>query len=77
MMSALVKILQEWWATLDGNEATVMDIAITTIEKLEKYKANAEPRLTKLDALESFGVDNWQGYDEAMRSIADEDEDNE
>lgn len=77
MMSAIVKTLKDWWATLDGDEAVIVDIAIITIEKLEKYKANAEPRLTKLDALESFGVDNWQGYDEAMRSIADEDEDNE
>lgn len=27
----------------------------------------------KLDALECFGVDNWEGYGEAMRSLEEED----
>lgn len=26
-------------------------------------------RLNKLEALESFGVDNWEGYDLAMREL--------
>lgn len=77
MMSKLVETLKEWRAILDGHEATVMDIAIATIEHLEVYKVNAEPRLIKLDALEIYGVDNWQGYDEAISSIADEGEDDE
>ena len=76
MMSAIVKTLKDWWATLDGDEATIVDIAITIIEKLEKYKANAEPRLAKLDALEAAGVDNWEWYDEAMSTLT-EDEDDE
>ena len=76
MMSAIVKTLKDWWATLDGDEATIVDIAITIIEKLEKYKANSEPRLAKLDALEAAGVDNWEWYDEAMSTLT-EDEDDE
>jgi hypothetical protein len=76
MMSTIVKTLKDWWATLDGDEAVIVDIAITTIEKLEKYKANAEPRLAKLDALEAAGVDNWEWYDEAMSTLT-EDEDDE
>jgi hypothetical protein len=27
----------------------------------------------KLDALERFGVDNWEGYGEAMRSLEESD----
>lgn len=27
----------------------------------------------KLDALERFGVDNWEGYGDAMQSLEDED----
>lgn len=30
-------------------------------------------RLRKLDALEAAGVDNWDGYEEAMRAIAGDD----
>ncbi len=33
-------------------------------------------KAVKWEALESFGVDNWHGYDEAMSSI-DDDEENE
>jgi hypothetical protein len=75
MMSAIVKTLKDWWATLDGDEAVIVDIAITTIEKLEKYKANAKPRLYKLDALEAEGVDNWEWYDEAMSTLAKDEDD--
>lgn len=34
----------------------------------------AQERLKKLDALEAMGVDNWQGYDEAMRELYSEDD---
>ena len=76
MMSKLVETLKKWQETLDENEAMVMEIVITTIEKLEKFKAFADPRLTKLDALEAYGVDNWEGYGDAMASL-DGDEDDE
>ena len=76
MMSKLVETLKKWQETLDENEAMVMEIAITTIKKLEKFKAFANPRLDILDALEAAGVDNWEGYSEAMASLS-EDEDDE
>ena len=76
MMSKLVETLKKWQETLDENEVMVMEIAITTIEKLEKFKAFANPRLDRLDALEAYGVDNWEGYGDAMASL-DGDEDDE
>lgn len=76
MMSKLVETLKKWQETLDENEAMVMEIVITTIEKLEKFKAFAEPRLDRLNALEAYGVDNWEGYGDAMASL-DGDEDDE
>ena len=76
MMSKLVETLKKWQETLDENKAMVMEIAITTIEKLEKFKAFANPRLDRLDALEAYGVDNWEGYGDAMASL-DGDEDDE
>lgn len=33
-----------------------------------KYE-DMELRLNKLDALEAAGVDNWEGYDDAMREV--------
>lgn len=30
-------------------------------------------RSTTLAALDAYGVDNWEGYGEAMRSLEDED----
>jgi hypothetical protein len=32
-------------------------------------------RLRKLQALEDYGVDNWEGYGDAMRSLGEPDED--
>lgn len=45
---------------------------------LEEIEARHEDnevkaRLAKLDALEAHGVDNWEGYDEAMRSVGEDD----
>jgi hypothetical protein len=31
-------------------------------------------RIEKLDALEAAGVDNWEGYDEVMRELHAEDD---
>ncbi len=30
-------------------------------------------RLRKLEALEAYGVDNWEGYDDAVGSLRDDD----
>lgn len=75
MMSKLVETLKKWQETLDENEAMVMEIVITTIEKLEKFKVFAEPRLNKLNALEAYGVDNWEGYGDAMASLVGDEDD--
>lgn len=75
-MSKLIETLNKWMDSIEGDEAAILDITITTINRLEKFKADAQPRLRKLDALEASGVDNWEWYDEAMSSLA-EDEDDE
>ena len=76
-MSKLIEILNKWMDSIEGDEASILDITITTVNSLEKFKAKAEPRLAKLDALEAYGVDDWEGYAEAMRSLFYEDEDDE
>lgn len=76
-MSVLIQTLENWRDSLSGEEANLMTLIIHNVERLEKFRDNAEPRLAKLNALEAHGVDNWEGYDEAMRSLSDEDEDDE
>lgn len=76
-MSKLIDSLRELEVSLDNDAASIIEAAIITITRLEKFKADAESDLAKLNALEAHGVDNWQGYDEAMRSLSDEDEDDE
>ena len=44
-------------------------VTITAKEYEELKKAQAT-----LDALEAGGVDNWEGYGEALSSLPDEDE---
>jgi hypothetical protein len=58
----------------DENLRIVLSAAGTAIQNLTNRLNTLETRINKLDALEAYGVDNWEGYDEAMRSIADEDE---
>lgn len=58
----------------DENLRIVLIAAGTAIQNLTNRLNTLETRINKLDALEAYGVDNWEGYDEAMRSIADEDE---
>jgi len=40
---------------------------------IKKYEALLEDS-KKLSFLEMFGVDNWSGYEEAMREMREEDE---
>lgn len=37
-------------------------------------RINVEARLRKLQALEEHGVDNWEGYGDAMRSLREDDD---
>lgn len=41
---------------------------------LEDHVAVLEERDRELTALEAAGVDNWEGYGEAMRSVMEDDE---
>lgn len=43
------------------------------VEARDKRIAELEERDRTLTALEAFGVDNWDGYDEAIQSLEDED----
>lgn len=58
----------------DENLKMVLNTAGTVIQNLRQKLEKAEERLKKLDALEGHGVDNWEWYDDAMSSIADETE---
>ena len=51
---------------IDPNEYTV--VRQTELEKL--YEA-----YDKLEALECYGVDNWEGYGDAMQSLYNDEED--
>ncbi len=49
---------------------------LSKIADLNERIAELEERDRTLSALEAAGVDNWEGYSEAMRSLSDgEDED--
>lgn len=54
----------------------VLNTAGHALQNMRKKLERAQERIKKLDALETWGVDNWEGYDEAMRS-PDPDEDDE
>uniref|UniRef100_A0A6H1ZQ79 Uncharacterized protein n=1 Tax=viral metagenome TaxID=1070528 RepID=A0A6H1ZQ79_9ZZZZ len=43
---------------------------------IKKYEALLEDS-KKLSFLEMFGVDNWSGYEDAMREMREEEEDEE
>ena len=43
-----------------------------TISKFEFARLTRDSE--KLDALEAMGVDNWEGYSEAMRSLREDEE---
>lgn len=57
----------------DPVAAEIISRSSSEIIRLRNRLAAAFRRNRKLDALESMGVDNWEGYDEAMRDLYDED----
>lgn len=44
------------------------------VKELVAYDKKQQERLKKLTALERAGVDNWEGYDKAMRELHEEEE---
>jgi len=50
--------------------------AFTSIlDKIGEPDVETQHRLDKLQALENNGVDNWDGYDDAMNELDGEDDD--
>lgn len=58
----------EYFGT-DGGEDTV------TISRAELEKLRADSAM--LAALEAAGVDNWEGYSEACRTVSDDEDEDE
>jgi len=56
-----------------GSEQTLLKNASNEIIGLRNRLAAALRRNEKLAALEEFGVDNWEGYDEAMSQFRKQD----
>lgn len=76
-MAKLTEILGQWAESLpeDDTNRAVLLIAKETIARQGLALIKNLDRLNKLDALEAYGVDNWEGYDEAMRSLIEEEDD--
>ncbi len=55
----------------DPVAAEIISKGSSEIIGLRNRLAAAYRRNRKLDALESMGVDNWEGYDEAIRDLDD------
>lgn len=78
-MTKLTETLVQWAESLpeDDTNRAILLIAKETILRQGLTLLDNQLRLIKLDALEEYGVDNWQGYDEAMLSIETEEEGDE
>lgn len=64
-MSGLLARFDDLLSHLNSEEN---DMALEFREELVKASRNLE----KLEALENYGVDNWEGYGEAISSISDD-----
>lgn len=64
-MSGLLARFDDLLSHLNSEEN---DMALEFREELVK----ASHKLEKLEALENYGVDNWEGYGEAVSSISDD-----
>lgn len=61
--------------TTDDASAQLLMNASSEIIGLKNRLAAAFRRNRKLEALEAYGVDNWEGYDEAIRELRKEEDD--
>jgi hypothetical protein len=74
-MRAIEFILADEAERQEGEaEKQLLKNASSEIIGLRNRLAAAFRRNRKLEALEEAGVDNWEGYDEAMRSLHEEEE---
>jgi len=46
-------------------------LAKQCIKEIVAHDKKQRERLKRLQALEAYGVDNWEGYDEAIRFLHD------
>ena len=53
------------------------NITVEEMEEIKDYLEQLENDANKLSYLEAYGVDNWFGYDEAMRIYHEEEEEEE
>ena len=77
LSQANIKFLEELFAQCSG----IVQLALESIlDKLAAPSPEVQRRLEKLALLEEYGVDNWSGYDEALKDwdgYVDEDEEEE
>lgn len=63
------------WSTAtynDGTEKALHEIALglkTEIDRLRTRLADLEGDAAMLSALQAYGVDNWDGYSDALRGL--------
>ena len=57
-----------------SEKETPKDDSIETVTISKKDYEELRRDSVMLSALEEFGVDNWQGYEDAMESINDDDD---
>ena len=71
-MRAIEFILADEAKRLESPEADLLNYASSEIIGLRNRLAAALRKNRWYDALIDAGVDNWEGYDEAMRAIHEE-----
>ena len=54
----------------DGTDINPREYTVISVREYEKLCEAYD----KLQALECYGVDNWEGYEDAMQSLYDEEE---
>lgn len=63
---SLLKKFDELTAHLNADDAEGFELAEKLRKELEAYIEDAEDDQEWLSALEAAGVDNWEGYEEAL-----------
>lgn len=64
-------------AALEFSNKESAELMEQIIKDLVEHDKKQQERLKKLQALESAGVDNWEGYEECMRELHRSEEEDE
>lgn len=70
LASTLLKL-----ADVECHNKESVDILTSVMKEVLEHDKKQQERLKKLQALEAAGVDNWEGYDVAMRQLYNDEED--